>query len=91
MIAELDPRWLVDLVIGVLLLEFAALAALHRRTGLAARTVLASLAAGLCLLLALRSVLAGAPWVWMALALAAGGVAHGIDLWQRLRARGPPA
>lgn len=44
-------------------------------------------AAGSALVLALRAALTKASWPWIALALAASGVAHAIDLRMRLRRR----
>jgi hypothetical protein len=38
---------------------------------------------GVCLLLALRAALAGAPWPWVPTALTAALVAHLLDLWSR--------
>jgi hypothetical protein len=79
---------LVDAVVVVALLELAALVAWHAATGrgLAARDVAANLCAGLCLLGALRSVLAGSAWPVCALWLAAAGAAHATDLVRRSRA-----
>lgn len=48
----------------------------------------ATLAAGGCLVFALRGALTGAAWPWIALWLSAGGVAHALDLWLRLRRPG---
>ena len=79
---------LIDWVIAFTALEGLALAAYHRRTGrgMAFGDYAANLAAGLCLMLALRAALAGASWPWIALCLLAAGIAHGADLWRR-RAR----
>jgi len=76
-----------DLIVGVLLVEAVLLTWWHRRRaqGLAPRRFAASLAAGLFLVLALRCVLTGSPWPWAAALLAAGGLAHAVDLWQRWR------
>ena len=73
---------LLDLAIAAVALEIAALWWWHRRTGrgLAPRRVLPNLLAGLCLMLALRAVLGGAPVWWMAAALAGSGLAHVADL-----------
>ena len=46
----------------------------------------ANLLSGLSLVLALRLVLGGAGWPWLALCLAAAGVAHGLDIQARWRA-----
>ena len=68
-----------------MLLETIALLILHRRTGrgLPPRTLLPTLAAGLCLMLALHAALIGAPTGWLLLLLLAAGAAHGLDLWRR--------
>ena len=74
---------LVHLVIAIVLAE--ALLLLWRRAGL--RELGAHLLAGLALLLALRSVLAGdgpvAGMAWLALA----GLAHGAALWRSTKTR----
>jgi hypothetical protein len=79
---------LVDAVVAVALLELAALVAWRAVTGrgLAAADLVANLSAGLCLLGALRSVLAGSAWPVCALWLAAAGAAHATDLVRRVRA-----
>jgi len=79
---------LVDAVVAVALVELAALAAWHATTGrgLGAADLVANLSAGLCLLGALRSVLAGSAWPVCALWLAAAGAAHATDLVRRSRA-----
>ncbi len=87
-----DPttcRLIVDVVIAVTLVELLVLAAWRAATGQGAAAVdlVANLAAGLCLLGALRSVLAGAGWPACALWLAAAGVAHTLDLVRRWPAR----
>lgn len=83
----------VDLVLGVIALEIVVLWAWQRRggRGIALAELLPSLAAGACLLLALRAALAGQSWVWVALALSASGLAHGIDLARRRPAPAQPA
>jgi hypothetical protein len=67
----------IDLVIAVLALEALVVRGLLRR-----RRALpwASLAAGLCLLLAWRFAQAGAAWLWVALPLCLAGLAHAWDL-----------
>jgi hypothetical protein len=76
---------LLDLVILMTAVEAVALAAYRRATGrgVALRDIAPTLGAGLCLMLALRSAVAGQPmaatWAW----LLAAGVAHGIDLRRR--------
>ena len=76
---------LIDMVIAVTLIECGILIFYHRFTkrGLAPQDYLLNLGAGLCLMLALRSVLAEAGWAWMVLCLMAAGIAHGADLWMR--------
>ena len=66
-------------------LEAALLVVWHRRTGagVAAADLLPNLAAGFCMLLAVRAALGGAAWVWIAVALAGSGVAHVFDLRRR--------
>jgi len=79
---------LVDVVVAVALVELAALVAWRVATGrgLAAVDLVANLCAGLCLLGALRSVLAVSAWPVCALWLAAAGAAHATDLVRRWRA-----
>jgi hypothetical protein len=83
----LDSGLLVDLVIALTVMEGLALALYHRVTGrgVAPRDYGLNLVSGLCLMLALRSVLAGAAWHWTAAALAAAGLAHGADIARRWR------
>jgi hypothetical protein len=80
----------VDLVLAVMALEVLALWAWHRSgRGIAPIDLWPNLAAGACLLLALRAALAGHSWMWVALALAASGMAHLIDLARRWPAAAP--
>lgn len=76
---------IVDAVIALMLLEALLLAWLRARRGRgpAPADVLANLAAGLFLLLALRGALVGAAWPWLAASLAAALVAHLADLARR--------
>jgi len=78
-------RRLIEIVIAFTLLEGVALTLYHRITGkgVAAREFAANLLSGLCLMLALRSVLAGSGWGWTALLLMAAGAVHAMDLWRR--------
>ena len=78
---------IVDAVIALAVLEGFALALHHRLTGrgVAPRDYLVNLLSGLCLMFALRSLLAGAAWFWPAWWLAAAGLAHGAALWSRWR------
>ena len=73
----------VDVVLLVLAAEFAWLVLRRRpgRPGLADRAL--ALAPGACLLLALRGALTGAPWPWIAAALAASFPVHIADLVRR--------
>ena len=77
--------WLVDLVIAFTLLEGVGLSLRHRLTGqgLPPRQLLPNLAAGLCLLIGLRLMLAGVGEWALAACLAGSGVAHLVDLRQR--------
>lgn len=76
-----------DLVLGLIVLEALALWLYRRKTGRGPRLreVAPFLAAGACLVLALRAALVGAPWYCIATALALSGVAHGVDLARRFR------
>jgi hypothetical protein len=76
---------IVDAVLALMLVEGILLAWLHLRRGRgpAPADVLANLAAGLFLLLALRAALAGASWPWIAASLGAALVAHLSDLARR--------
>jgi len=87
-----DTLWLVNAVIAFTVLEGAALMLWRATTGRGPRwpDIVANLAAGLCLLLALRSVLDNAGWAACALWLAAAGAAHATDLWRRWPRRPSP-
>lgn len=78
---------IADLILGLMAIEAAALAIILRATGRGAlvRDLLPNLAAGACLLLALRGALLSAPWQVTAAALAAALVCHLADLYRRLR------
>jgi lysylphosphatidylglycerol synthetase-like protein (DUF2156 family) len=69
---------IVDLILVFMLLEGAALAAFAR--GVRVSGILWNLAAGGCLLLALRCALTGAEWPWIAAALLAALAGHVGDL-----------
>ena len=73
----------VDLILAVIAAEFAFLS-LRRPPGRATwlDRVLA-LAPGVCILLGLRAALTGAPWPWIALALAASFPFHIADVVRR--------
>lgn len=81
--------WLTDVVLAVLLLEAAVLWWLHRRAagGLPIADVAGSLLAGLFLVLAVREAASGSTGGWLALWLAAAGLAHAFDLSRRWRRR----
>jgi uncharacterized membrane protein len=77
---------IVDVVLAVIALEVVAVA-IHRRVtgrGIAVADLLANLASGICLLVALRAALTGQSWVWVAAALSASLVGHLLDLSRRL-------
>lgn len=78
-------RRLIEFVIAFTLLEGVALTVYHRATGkgVAPREFAANLVSGLCLMLALRGVLAGSGWGWTAMLLLASGLVHASDLWRR--------
>jgi hypothetical protein len=78
---------IVDLILGLTLLEGLLLALYHRRTGrgVAPADLVPNLLAGACILLAARGALVGAWWGWVALALAGSLVAHLADLGRRWR------
>jgi hypothetical protein len=80
-----DGTQLIDLVIGVSLLEWLLLAQWYRRSGqgLAPDALRRMMLPGLCLMLAARSALSGAPWILTALLLAAAGLTHIADLRRR--------
>lgn len=77
----------VDLILGLMLLEGIALAIFwHRqRRGVPPLTLWINLAAGACMLLALRAALVDAHWLWVWAPLALALAAHLGDLavrWQ---------
>jgi hypothetical protein len=79
-----DPLWMVDFILALVLVEvvgFALFWALKKR-GLSPFTLAANLAAGACLLLAVRAALTGQDGL-LTIALAGAGVAHVLDLAQR--------
>jgi hypothetical protein len=82
-----DLGALVDWVIAFTVVEGVALVLFHRATGrgLAPREFLANMAAGLCLMAALRCGVRDAGAGWVALFLAGAGVAHAADLGWRAR------
>ncbi len=75
---------LIDLIIGLTVLEAVVLIACARRTmGLVAVGLM--LLPGICLLLAVREALAGAAWPWVPVALTAALIAHLTDVGSRWR------
>ena len=85
--ANFDIVRLIDAVILFTVLE-CALLLVHRRItgrGVAARDFVVNVLSGLCLMLALRCLAAGAGTVVVALCLLGAGAAHGIDLAMRWR------
>jgi hypothetical protein len=82
---------IIDIIVGLMALEAAGLLLLRRLSGRgpSAVEILVSLAAGLCLLLALRVALTDGRWELVAAALAASLVVHLSDLrlrWSRTAA-----
>lgn len=77
----------VDLILALVAVEVAALVWFRRRTGRGPDPLglVASAAAGGCLLLALRAALTDAGPAWIAVALAGAGLAHLADLARRWR------
>lgn len=75
----------IDIVIGITVLEALALLAYHRKTGkgVAGSQFMVNLLAGLSLMLALRLAVGGAAWAWVAASLMLAGAFHGLDLWRR--------
>ncbi|MGQ0620115.1 MAG: hypothetical protein ACT4QA_09385 [Panacagrimonas sp.] len=82
----------VDLVLALIAFEALALAVYHRLAGggVPAYDLLANLASGICLLLALRASLTGQSWVWVAAALSASLFGHLLDLSRRWKPRPKP-
>jgi hypothetical protein len=78
---------LIDLVIVMTVIESAALAIYHHRTGrgLAPQEFVPTLAAGLALMLAVRAGVTGAGWGVVAAGLAVAGLAHVADVRRRWR------
>jgi hypothetical protein len=76
---------IIDIILALMAVEAVGLIILRRVLGRgpSALEILISLAAGLCLMLALRVALTGGAWQAIALALAASLVVHVTDL--RLR------
>ena len=73
---------IADCIIGLMLLEFAALTLIRARgaSGIPPLELGASLAAGISLLLAMRAALAGSSWPQMAMWLIVSLMAHVLYL-----------
>ena len=78
---------IVDLILAAVAVEAVLLAGLRYRFGAgpALPGLLANLAAGSALMLALRAALTGSAWPVVAAFMLAGLLAHGIDLALRFR------
>ncbi len=77
--------WMVNAVIAITLIEGVLFILLRawRGHGPAPADIVCNLAAGLCLLGALRSEIAGMGELAFAAWLAAAGVSHALDVWRR--------
>lgn len=80
---------IVDLILGLVVLEAALLYIYRRLTGRGPRlrSLLPTLASGALLLLAMRLTIAGLWWGLIALPLALALITHGLDLAGRWRER----
>jgi len=72
----------IDWILAGMVLEAVALLLLHRRFG---RAMLPNLAAGACLLLAMRLALGGVWWGWVSASLLGALASHATDLRTRWR------
>jgi hypothetical protein len=81
---------IVDLIVGLMLLEAIVLVGYHaaKGRGIAPVDLVVNLLAGVALLLALRAALTGAGWRTIAGILAAAGLLHVLDLSRRWKRRG---
>lgn len=77
----------IDVVIAVTVIEWLALLLLWRRRGRGVPPGVLSwmLLPGLALMLAVRGVMLGLPWYWLALLLSLSGLAHAVDMRSRWR------
>jgi hypothetical protein len=75
----------VDFILLIIALEFAALLWRGRAAGLRLRALdlFFTLAPGACILIALRCALTGAGFIWIAFWLGASFPVHLGDLWRR--------
>jgi hypothetical protein len=73
---------IVDLILVLMIAETLVLAGYRYMTGrgISIMPLLTNMAAGACLMLALRAALAGAPWTLIAIALGAAFGMHALDL-----------
>ena len=76
---------IVDAILALVVLEALLLAWLARRRGMALPPLLANLASGAALMLALRAALVGSGWPIVAVWMLAGLACHLIDLGFRFR------
>ncbi len=76
---------IVDLMIGIVILEWIAITVHRARTGKGVATLdlLGNLLAGVFLMLALRAALVGMAWPWIAAFLTAALPAHLYDVARR--------
>jgi hypothetical protein len=83
---------IVDLILVLMIAEAFVLVGHHHLTGrgIAIAPLLTNMAAGACLLLALRAALSGLPWTVVALALGAAFGMHALDLRCRWSRAPPP-
>lgn len=79
----LAPEHAVDLILLIILVEFALLSARRRYAVGRMMDIVFALAPGVCLLLALRMALTTAGWAWVAAFLAASFPIHIADLIRR--------
>ncbi|RKT43408.1 hypothetical protein [Thiocapsa rosea] len=78
---------LIDLILGLVVVEAIALTLFNRLTGkgVAPRDLVGLLLAGAFLLVAVRFALTGAEWIWIGLWLGLALIAHLADLALRWR------
>lgn len=89
MIALLESGRLIDIILALMVIEAVALLVWRRRTGrgLSSAAILLNVAAGACLMGALRAAIVGAGASWILGGLALALVMHMADLAVRLRER----
>ncbi len=89
MIALLESGRLIDIILALMVIEAVALLVWRRRTGrgLSSAAILLNVAAGACLMGALRAAIVGAGAGWILGCLALALVMHMADLAVRLRER----